>query len=71
MSIVQKCGVTCCFPGCDDVLVVIGGFGHQQSPIDTVEKFDPKTQRWMQLPVSLGLITLSVVTSTAFHEDSL
>lgn len=40
------------FAGCDDVLVVVGGFGHQQSPIDTVEKYDPKTQQWTQLPVS-------------------
>ena len=42
------------FTGCDDVLIVVGGFGHQQSPIDVVEKYDPKTQDWAQLPVSIN-----------------
>lgn len=39
------------------MLLVIGGFGSQQSPIDVVEKYDPKTQEWSFLPVSdyLGL----------------
>lgn len=33
------------------MLLVIGGFGSQQSPIDVVEKYDPKTQEWSFLPV--------------------
>jgi len=37
--------------GCNDILVVIGGFGIQQMPVDTVEKYDPKTQEWESLPV--------------------
>jgi len=41
--------------GCNDVLVVLGGFGNQQMPVDTVEKFDPKTQEWQPLPVCASL----------------
>uniref|UniRef100_A0AAQ4S1H1 BTB domain-containing protein n=1 Tax=Gasterosteus aculeatus aculeatus TaxID=481459 RepID=A0AAQ4S1H1_GASAC len=40
--------------GAKEVLLVIGGFGSQQSPIDIVEKYDPKTQEWSSLPVSTG-----------------
>lgn len=40
------------FPGCDDVLVVLGGFGHLQSPVDAAEMYDPKTKSWITLPVS-------------------
>ncbi|XP_005930690.1 kelch-like protein 12 isoform X3 [Haplochromis burtoni] len=36
--------------GAKEVLLVIGGFGSQQSPIDIVEKYDPKTQEWTFLP---------------------
>uniref|UniRef100_A0AC11C3S9 Kelch like family member 12 n=1 Tax=Ovis aries TaxID=9940 RepID=A0AC11C3S9_SHEEP len=36
--------------GANEVLLVVGGFGSQQSPIDAVEKFDPKTQEWSFLP---------------------
>ncbi|XP_056280146.1 kelch-like protein 12 isoform X1 [Pseudoliparis swirei] len=36
--------------GAKEVLLVIGGFGSQQSPIDIVEKYDPKTQEWSSLP---------------------
>nr|XP_033774401.1 kelch-like protein 12 [Geotrypetes seraphini]XP_033774402.1 kelch-like protein 12 [Geotrypetes seraphini] len=36
--------------GANEVLLVIGGFGSQQSPIDIVEKYDPKTQDWSFLP---------------------
>lgn len=36
--------------GCNDVLVVLGGFGNQQMPIDNVEKYDPKTSEWHPLP---------------------
>ncbi|KAE8623748.1 hypothetical protein XENTR_v10005717 [Xenopus tropicalis] len=36
--------------GANEVLLVIGGFGSQQSPIDIVEKYDPKTQEWSFLP---------------------
>ena len=32
---------------------MLGGFGNQQSPIDTVEKYDPKTQDWKSLPVRI------------------
>lgn len=39
--------------GAKEVLLVIGGFGSQQSPIDIVEKYDPKTQEWTFLPVSI------------------
>lgn len=42
--------------GCDDVLVVLGGFGTQQSPIDNVEMFDPNTQSWTALPVKIFLL---------------
>lgn len=38
--------------GAKEVLLVIGGFGSQQSPIDIVEKYDPKTREWSFLPVS-------------------
>lgn len=41
------------FSGAKEVLLVIGGFGSQQSPIDIVEKYDPKTQEWSFLPVSI------------------
>ncbi|XP_069911198.1 kelch-like protein 12 isoform X4 [Oryctolagus cuniculus] len=37
-------------PGANEVLLVVGGFGSQQSPIDVVEKYDPKTQEWSFLP---------------------
>lgn len=46
-------GDQCVFAGAKEVLLVIGGFGSQQSPIDVVEKYDPKTQEWSFLPVSL------------------
>ncbi|KTG47737.1 hypothetical protein cypCar_00027832, partial [Cyprinus carpio] len=36
--------------GAKEVLLVIGGFGSQQSPIDVVEKYDPKTREWSFLP---------------------
>ncbi|XP_032819212.1 kelch-like protein 12 [Petromyzon marinus] len=36
--------------GANEVLLVIGGFGSQQSPIDVVEKYDPKSQDWSLLP---------------------
>uniref|UniRef100_A0A2K6KZ14 BTB domain-containing protein n=1 Tax=Rhinopithecus bieti TaxID=61621 RepID=A0A2K6KZ14_RHIBE len=36
--------------GANEVLLVAGGFGSQQSPIDVVEKYDPKTQEWSFLP---------------------
>ncbi|XP_070558637.1 kelch-like protein 12 [Ptychodera flava] len=32
--------------GSDERLVVVGGFGTQQSPVANVEEFDPKTQSW-------------------------
>jgi len=48
--------------GCNDVLVVLGGFGNQQMPVDTVEKFDPKTQEWQSLPVRLRTRTAFTFT---------
>lgn len=45
--------IFCSFSGAKEVLLVIGGFGSQQSPIDVVEKYDPKTQEWSFLPVGL------------------
>uniref|UniRef100_UPI00358FEA1D kelch-like protein 12 n=1 Tax=Myxine glutinosa TaxID=7769 RepID=UPI00358FEA1D len=36
--------------GANEVLLVIGGFGSEQSPIDVVDKYDPKTQEWSLLP---------------------
>uniref|UniRef100_A0A2I2ZKF3 BTB domain-containing protein n=1 Tax=Gorilla gorilla gorilla TaxID=9595 RepID=A0A2I2ZKF3_GORGO len=36
--------------GANELLLVAGGFGSQQSPIDAVEKYDPKTQEWSFLP---------------------
>uniref|UniRef100_A0A2K6AB82 BTB domain-containing protein n=1 Tax=Mandrillus leucophaeus TaxID=9568 RepID=A0A2K6AB82_MANLE len=39
--------------GANEVLLVAGGFGSQQSPIDVVEKYDPKTQEWRFLQTSL------------------
>ncbi|KFV67322.1 Kelch-like 12, partial [Dryobates pubescens] len=50
--------------GANEVLLVIGGFGSQQSPIDVVEKYDPKTQEWSFLPEGTGLFS----TSIAWHE---
>lgn len=41
--------------------MVIGGFGSQQSPIDIVEKYDPKTQEWSFLPVSIDYLRASLV----------
>jgi len=50
----QSCSRVFMFAGCNDILVVLGGFGNQQMPVDTVEKFDPKTQEWQPLPVRLS-----------------
>ncbi|XP_035677749.1 kelch-like protein 12 [Branchiostoma floridae] len=36
--------------GASEVMLVIGGFGSQQSPVDTVEKYNPKTEEWEFLP---------------------
>lgn len=49
------------FLGAKEVLLVIGGFGSQQSPIDIVEKYDPKTQEWSFLPVSMDCLRVSLV----------
>ena len=58
------------------MLVVLGGFGNQQMPIDIVEKFDPKTSEWTSLPVcqkrSIGflifLMAISLFCSVAVYE---
>lgn len=49
--------------GAKEVLLVIGGFGSQQSPIDVVEKYDPKTQEWSFLPVSMEYQRLNLLLS--------
>jgi kelch-like protein 12 len=36
--------------GKDEHLVMIGGFGFQQKPLDIVEKYCPRTNVWTQLP---------------------
>nr|XP_006824624.1 PREDICTED: kelch-like protein 12 [Saccoglossus kowalevskii] len=36
--------------GSDERLVVVGGFGTQQSPVANVEEFNPKKQMWRFLP---------------------
>jgi N-acetylneuraminic acid mutarotase len=45
-----------CITGSDGVLVVVGGFGSMQNPIDVVERYDPKKQEWTRLPVSVPVI---------------
>ena len=37
------------FPGGDERLIVIGGFGKQQIPLSEVEEFNPKTSQWDQI----------------------
>ena len=37
--------------GKDEHLVMLGGFGFQQKPLDIVEKYCPRTNKWTQLPV--------------------
>lgn len=44
---------------------MVGGFGSQQSPIDVVEKYDPKTQEWSFLPVSKGRSVVGESSVTA------
>ena len=39
--------------GTDDLLVVVGGFGAHQNMVEVVEQYDPKTDEWSSLPVSL------------------
>ncbi|KAA0197836.1 Kelch protein 12 [Fasciolopsis buskii] len=36
--------------GGDEYLVVIGGFGSDQNPSDSVEMFNPRTMEWSELP---------------------
>ncbi|THD18064.1 Kelch protein 12 [Fasciola hepatica] len=38
--------------GGDEYLVVIGGFGSDQNPSDSVEMFNPRTMEWSELPDS-------------------
>lgn len=54
------------FQGAKEVLLVIGGFGSQQSPIDIVEKYDPKTQEWSFLPVS-SIFLLDILALFSDH----
>ncbi len=37
---------------------MVGGFGNQQSPIDAVERYEPKSSEWASLPVSLSMCCL-------------
>jgi kelch-like protein 12 len=37
--------------GKDEYLVMLGGFGFQQKPLDVVEKYCPRTNTWTSLPV--------------------
>ena len=37
--------------GSDENLVMLGGFGSQQKPLDIVEAFCPRTNTWSTLPV--------------------
>jgi len=37
--------------GMADVMYVLGGFGNMQSPVDAVEKYDPKTGQWTTVQV--------------------
>jgi kelch-like protein 12 len=37
--------------GKDENLIVLGGFGNQQKPLDLVEKYSPRTNTWSNLPV--------------------
>lgn len=36
----------------DEHLVMLGGFGFNQKPLDTVEMFSPRLDQWSSLPVS-------------------
>lgn len=56
--------------GANEVLLVIGGFGSQQSPIDVVEKYDPKTQEWSFLPVRDHFGPLLALLRHCFHSSS-
>ncbi len=42
--------------GKDEQLVMIGGFGFQQKPLDIVEKYCPRSNTWTQLPVIISKI---------------
>lgn len=37
--------------GKDEHLIMLGGFGFQQKPLDVVEKYCPRTNTWSALPV--------------------
>lgn len=39
--------------GKDEQLVMLGGFGFQQKPLDVVEKYCPRTNTWATLPVAI------------------
>ncbi len=40
--------------GKEEHLVILGGFGSQQRPLDIVEKYSPKSDNWQHLPVSFS-----------------
>jgi kelch-like protein 12 len=37
--------------GKDENLIIMGGFGFNQKPLDVVEKYSPRTNTWSNLPV--------------------
>lgn len=41
--------------GMGEIMYVLGGFGNMQSPVDVVEKFDPKTGHWSHVQVCTEL----------------
>lgn len=48
--------------GMGEIMYVLGGFGNMQSPVDVVEKFDPKTGHWSLVQVCKELsITIFIM----------
>ena len=39
-----------------DYMVIVGGFGLNQMPIDIVEQYEPKSSEWSLLPVSTDIM---------------
>lgn len=44
--------------GLAEVMYVLGGFGSLQSPVDIVEKYDPKTNKWTFVQVRVTVYPL-------------
>jgi kelch-like protein 12 len=43
--------------GKNENLIILGGFGPQQKPLDSVEKYSPRTNTWSNLPVTKQFYT--------------